>query len=71
MWLEFLLDCSKKDEEPDRNEIIKKGYESMKVSTWSPDTKALYWKQKMNELDLIETQEELRREAFEKGIEKG
>ena len=70
-WLEFLIDCSKQEEAPDRSEIIKKGYEIMKLATWSSDTQALYWKQKMNELDLIETQQELEYEAFERGEVKG
>lgn len=70
-WLEFLIDCSKQEEAPDRSEIIKRGYEIMKVATWSSDTQALYWKQKMNELDLIETQQELEYEAFERGEVKG
>lgn len=35
-WLEFLIDCSNQTEAPDRNEIIKKGYEIMKVKNWTP-----------------------------------
>ena len=77
-WLEFLIDCSKKDEEPDRSEIIKRGYEIMKVANWTPDQKALYWKQKMNEIAFLEAQQLQEeeaiikaQEAFEKGIAKG
>ena len=70
-WLEFLLDCSKQTVEPDRNEIIKQGYEIMKVATWDHDTKVLYWKQKVNEQDFIATQEELKKEEFKKGEIKG
>lgn len=77
-WLEFLIDCSKKDEEPDRSEIIKRGYEIMKVAKWTPDQKALYWKQKMNEIAFLEAQQLQEeealikaQEAFEKGIAKG
>lgn len=43
----------------------------MKVATWTPDTKTLYWKQKMNELDAIETQKALAEEKFEQGKLKG
>jgi len=63
-WLEFLIDCSKKDEEPDRSEIIKKGYEIMKVANWTPDQKALYWKQKMNETAFLEAQQLQEQEAL-------
>jgi predicted transposase/invertase (TIGR01784 family) len=77
-WLEFLIDCSKKDEEPDRSEIIKRGYEIMKVANWTPDQKALYWKQKMNEIAFLEAQQLQEEEAlikaheaFEKGQLRG
>ena len=77
-WLEFLLDCSQQKEEPDRNEIIKKGYGIMEVAKWNADTQALYWKQKVNEQDLLELQElatqeqELaKQEEFKKGEIKG
>ncbi len=70
-WLEFLIDCSKQTEEPDRNEIIKQGYEIMKVAKWDHDTQILYWKQKTNMQDLIETQELLKQEEFQKGKLKG
>jgi len=77
-WLEFLIDCSKQEEAPDRSEIIKRGYEIMKVANWTPDQKALYWKQKMNEIAFLEAQQLQEeeaiikaQEAFEKGIAKG
>ena len=70
-WLEFLIDCSKQIEEPDRNEIIKKGYEIMKVAKWDHDTQVLYWKQQANMQDLIETQKSTAEEAFNEGFEKG
>lgn len=66
-WLEFLIECSTKKVEPDRNEIIKKGYEIMKVATWNPDVQALYAHQKAMEQDFLETQEEVKREEFENG----
>ncbi|MDX2050694.1 MAG: hypothetical protein SFT93_05970, partial [Rickettsiaceae bacterium] len=57
--------------EPDRDEIIKKGYNIMETAKWTPDQQALYLKQKMREQDLRLTQESLieeaRQEAFDKG----
>ena len=70
-WLEFLVDCSKQSEEPERHEIIKRGYEIMEIAKWNPNTKVLYWKQKVNEQDLLETQEDAKKEAFDKGKLKG
>jgi len=70
-WLEFLLDCSKQEQEPDRSDIIKKGYDIMKTAKWDHDTKVLYWKQKQNEIDALETQELLKQEEFNKGEVKG
>lgn len=70
-WLEFLIDCSKQTEEPDRANIIKKGYEIMKVAKWTPDQQVLYWKQKVTEQDLLETQEEIKQEKFMEGKEIG
>ena len=72
-WLEFFIDCSKKQHEPDRNEIIKKGYDIMKVATWDNDVKTLYWKQKATAEDLYATQKEAIEEARiqEEGREEG
>jgi len=77
-WLEFLIDCSKQEEAPDRSDIIKRGYEIMKVANWTPDQKALYWKQKMNEIAFLEAQQLQEEEAlikaheaFEKGQLRG
>jgi len=70
-WLEFLIDCAKQEHEPDRNDIIKKGYDIMKTAKWDSDTKVLYWKQKQNELDLLKTQNLLKQEEFDKGKLKG
>lgn len=66
-WLEFLLDCSKQSEDPDRNEIIKKGYEIMKIANWNEDQKILYWKQKATEQAFLETQKSMVQESYEKG----
>jgi len=70
-WLEFLIDCSKQNEEPNREGIIKKGYEIMKIAQWNSDMQTLYWKQKAQEEDFRETQKELKKEEFEKGKLKG
>ena len=70
-WLEFLVDCSKQSEEPERDKIIKRGYEIMEIAKWTPDTQSLYWKQKRNEQDLLETQEDAKKEAYEQGEKQG
>lgn len=57
-WLEFLADCSERHDEPDRDAIIKKGYEIMKVAKWDHNTKVRYWKQKVNEQAAEEAMEE-------------
>jgi predicted transposase/invertase (TIGR01784 family) len=75
-WLEFLLDCSKKEIEPDdRDELIQKGYDIMKVAKWDADTQALYWKARTNEIDAIEQWQldidTARTEALQEGLAKG
>jgi len=74
-WLEFLIECNKQVNEPERNEIIKKGYEIMKMSKWDADTQTLYWKQKQYVEDMLREQEGLIKEteqkAFQEGVEKG
>jgi predicted transposase/invertase (TIGR01784 family) len=62
-WLEFLLDCSKQQEKPDRSEIIKKGYGIMEVAKWDEDKQALYWKEKAEEQDFLRSQEEIKKEG--------
>jgi len=66
-WLEFLIECVKQKTEPDRNEIIKKGYEIMKVAKWDEDTRALYQKQKTTVYGVMAAQEAAKREEFKKG----
>ncbi|WPY01546.1 PD-(D/E)XK nuclease family transposase (plasmid) [Candidatus Trichorickettsia mobilis] len=70
-WLEFLIECNKQKTEPERNEIIKKGYEIMKMSKWDADTQALYWKQKQYIKDVLQDQEELIQETAEKAYKEG
>lgn len=70
-WLEFLLDCSKQQEKPDRSEIIKKGYGIMEVAKWDEDKQALYWKEKAEEQDFLRSQEEIKKEEFARGEIKG
>jgi hypothetical protein len=43
----------------------------MKVASWDPNIQALYWHQKAVEEDFFETQEEAKREEFNKGKLKG
>jgi predicted transposase/invertase (TIGR01784 family) len=70
-WLEFLIDCNSQTEIPDRNTLIKKGYNIMKMSKWNPDQKASYWRQKAREADLIKQKEYDREEGFNEGKLKG
>jgi predicted transposase/invertase (TIGR01784 family) len=70
-WLEFLVKCTNQVEEPDRNNLIKKGYDIMKIAKWDEDTKNLYWKEKMNEIDAIQQIEFDKEEVFKEGMMKG
>jgi len=71
-WLDFLIKCSKQADIPDNiDEIIKKGYNIMKVANWSEDQRILYWKQKSNEIEELKEQKMLEEKAFQEGIEKG
>jgi len=70
-WLEFLVKCNNQVEEPDRNDLIKKGYDIMKIAKWDEDTKNLYWKEKINEIDAIQQIEFDKEEVFKEGMLKG
>ena len=70
-WLEFLTDCGNQLNEPDRHELIKQGYNIMKMMKWEGDKQVLYWKEQMRELDAIENQKEEKIKAFQDGLEKG
>ena len=43
----------------------------MEIAKWDGDTKVLYWKQKVNEQDLLETQEDAKKEAYAQGEKLG
>lgn len=71
-WLDFLIKCGTQQEVPnDISEIIKKGYEIMKIANWTEDQRTLYWKQKSNEQNEIREQELLIRDGERKGELKG
>ncbi|XP_065682520.1 uncharacterized protein LOC124816417 isoform X1 [Hydra vulgaris] len=70
-WLEFLIECSNQITIPDRNKLIKKGYEIMKLVTWDSVDRALLWKQKQNEIDAMQQKEFDKEEAFHQGELKG
>ena len=70
-WLEFLIDCGSQLSEPDRHELIKEGYNIMKMMKWAGDKQVLYQKEQMRELDAIENQKEEKLKAFQEGVEKG
>lgn len=50
---------------------VKKVMETMKTEKWDGDAKVLYWKQKRNEQDLLETQEDAKKEAYAQGEKLG
>lgn len=70
-WLEFLIDCGNQLDEPDRHELIKQGYDIMKMMKWEGDKQVLYWKEQMREFDAQENQKELILEAKNQGILEG
>ena len=65
-WLEFLINCGDQLNEPERDDIIKQGYKTMKLAQWSGDKQALYWLEQAREFDQIENQKELIQEAEKK-----
>lgn len=71
-WLDFLINANKQKETPaDIDEIIKKGYEIMKVANWSSDEQTLYWKAQADERSEIAEQEKMKAEILKQGIEQG
>jgi predicted transposase/invertase (TIGR01784 family) len=70
-WLEFLINCGDQLNEPERDDIIKQGYKTMKLAQWSGDKQALYWLEQAREFDQIENQKELIQEAEKKGLVRG
>lgn len=67
-WLDFLVKCNTKIEIPgDVHELIKKGYNIMKIANWSEDQRLLYWKQKSNEIEEIREQKLLEEKVFNEG----
>ncbi|RYE06404.1 MAG: Rpn family recombination-promoting nuclease/putative transposase [Rickettsiaceae bacterium] len=75
-WLEFLLDCSKKSSSPtDRAKLIQKGYEIMKMTSWTTDQKNAYDRAKQKEEDdaaqIQIKADQARKEGLEEGLQKG
>jgi hypothetical protein len=66
-WLEFLLECQEQKTEPDRHELIKKGYTIMDVAKWNADDQALYWRMQSRINDLLEEEQQNQLKAEEKG----
>lgn len=67
-WLDFLLNCSKSEETPEnRNEIIKRGYEIMKIANWTNEERNNYELSKLKEAyNKLEKEQ-----VFEEGKLKG
>lgn len=66
-WLEFLIECSNQITIPVRNKLITKGYDIMKLATWSPTDRVLLWKQKQSEIDTQQQKLFDKEEAFQEG----
>lgn len=66
-WLEFLIECNSQTEIPDRNELIQKGYNIMKLATWDSSDRAKLWKQKQNEIDALQQKVFDKEDAYQKG----
>jgi predicted transposase/invertase (TIGR01784 family) len=69
-WLDFFLKCSTQEEVPANvNDIIKKGYNIMKMANLTHEQKALYWMQKQDELDTLEQIEIEKKEAVKEATQ--
>jgi len=55
-WLEFLINCGNQLHEPDRNDMIKKGYEIMKMAQWDCTRQSFYWLEQSKQAGRIEEQ---------------
>ena len=75
-WLDFLINASERESIPSNlDNIIKKGYEIMKMSLWEQDQQIVYWRQKrdqdLSEQSLKQKIDGAFKEGEEKGIQKG
>jgi predicted transposase/invertase (TIGR01784 family) len=70
-WLEFIVDCSSQLTEPNRNELIQKGYNIMKTLQQDALLKAKYWNEQASEIEAIAYQDELVLKAKKEGKEEG
>jgi predicted transposase/invertase (TIGR01784 family) len=72
-WLDFLLNCGGKQDIPDNiNDIIKEGYEAMKIKTLQEKKLAdMYWNAKAREDSYDLQNQELKEEYLMKGKLKG
>lgn len=71
-WLDFLLNCSKGEETPeDRNEIIKRGYEIMKIANWTKEERDSYELSKIKEAYILKEEIAMKEEAEKVGFDKG
>lgn len=70
-WLEFLIDCGNQLQTPNRDNIIKNGYDIMKMMKWQGDLQNLYWKEQIREHDAEQYQKELIAQAEARGEAKG
>lgn len=71
-WLDFFLNCSKDEETPeDRSEIIKRGYEIMKIANWTEEERNSYELSKIKEAYILKEEVAMKEEAEKVGFDKG
>ena len=71
-WLNFLVNCNDQKTVPENvSEIIKLGYEIMKIAKWSQEEKENYELSKIKEAYRLKELENIEKNAFHQGLEQG
>jgi predicted transposase/invertase (TIGR01784 family) len=71
-WLNFLINCHDQKVVPENvSEIIKAGYEIMKIAKWSKEEKENYELSKIKEAYRLKELEDIEENAFQEGLKKG
>ncbi len=71
-WLNFLISCNDQEDTPENvNEIIKEGYNIMKIANWSKEDREHYELAKIKEAYRLKELENVEKNAFHQGLEQG
>jgi hypothetical protein len=71
-WLNFLISCNNQEDTPENvNEIIKEGYNIMKIANWSKEDREHYELAKIKEAYRLKELENVEKNAFHQGLEQG